>query len=144
MPADILHWIATVVRQRFQRCSYSFAMTRGARISPTPRRAGRDTPRRRRWAFIRPVQRIIVIISTLVRWGLDHPAPTTHENCIFAGPGIGRPSAEGNFIPQRYGLNSTPPDWELCSVAVRDELPSIENFMNKKSPARAGQLSNIS
>ena len=28
MPADILHWIATVVRQRFQRWSYSFAMNR--------------------------------------------------------------------------------------------------------------------
>ena len=27
------------------------------------------------------------------RWAFNHPAPTTHENCIFAGPGIGHPSA---------------------------------------------------
>ena len=26
---------------------------------------------------------------------IDHPAPTTHENCIFAGPGIGAPLRRG-------------------------------------------------
>ena len=47
------------------------------------------------------MRRITEIVSILGRWGLDHPAPTTHENCIFAWPGIGHPSAEGNFVPRR-------------------------------------------
>ena len=42
----------------------------------------------------------------VVKGNLNHPGPTTHENCIFAGPGIGYPSAEGNFIPRRYGGSS--------------------------------------
>ena len=135
MPADILHWIATVVRQRFQRCSYSFAMTRGARISPTPRRAGRDTPRPHNRGGGHSYDRCDELFDSFHSWAVGIRPPRRLRR---------HPSAEGNFIPQRYGLNSTPPDWELCSVAVRDELPSIENFMNKKSPAGAGQLSNIS
>ena len=35
------------------------------------------------------------------RWGLDHPAPTTHENCIFAGPGIAAPLRRGELRPRR-------------------------------------------
>ena len=102
--------------------------------SPTPRRSyDRHPPpgfhprklclrgTRGRWAFIRPMRRIIVILSILWRWGLDHPAPTTHENCIFAGPGIGHPSAEGNFVPRRYGLSSPPLEgWRLADGVVRE------------------------
>ena len=35
------------------------------------------------------------------RWALDHPAPTTHENCIFAGPGIAPPLRRGELRPRR-------------------------------------------
>ena len=47
-----------------------------------------------RWAFIRPMRRIIVILSTLGLWGLNHPAATRH------------PSAEGNFVLRREGSSS--------------------------------------
>ena len=52
---------------------------------------------------------------------MNHPGPTTHENSIFAGPGIGHPSAEGNFIPRRYGLSSPPLEgWRLADGVVRE------------------------
>ena len=38
---------------------------------------------------------------------LNHPGPTTHENCIFAGPGIVPPLHRGELRPRRY-WGSTP------------------------------------
>ena len=60
-----------------------------------------------------------LILSILGRWVLNHPSPrlrvmnhpgpTTHENCIFAGPGIVPPLRRG----------------ELYSATVRAKFPSI-------------------
>ena len=33
----------------------------------------------------------------------DHPGPTTHENCIFAGPGIAAPLRRGELRPRQDG-----------------------------------------
>ena len=95
----IITWIATVVRQRFQRCSYSFAMTAGlvtcvfpfagASVDKSPPPVVQSTPppppQQGCWAFIRPMRRIIVILFTLGWWALDHPGTSCH------------PSAEGNL-----------------------------------------------
>ena len=43
------------------------------------------------------------------RWITDHPGPTTHENCIFVGPGIA--------VPLRRG--------ELYSATIRAKFPSV-------------------
>ena len=43
-------------------------------------------------------------------WGLDHPAATTHENCIFVGPGIVPPLRRGELY-SATGTHQVPLHW---------------------------------
>ena len=100
--------------------------SRGARHPPPPHRAPRKQNLRGwilgRWAFIRPMRRIIVILP-LLGGGINHPGPTTHKNCIFAGPGIGHPSTEGNLdrdgnVPSSPTEGNIVPRWGGLSLIL--------------------------
>ena len=94
--------------------------SRGARHPPPPHRAPRKQNLRGwilgRWAFIRPMRRIIVILP-LLGGGINHPGPTTHKNCIFAGPGIVPPLRRGELRPRRE-RTKFPHRGEHCSAVV--------------------------
>ena len=113
--------------------SYWLLVTR----TPTPRRAGRDTPRpgsthanrvcagpgihprklclrgaRGRWAFIRPTRRITVILSILWRWALvtSYSQLVTRDRSPFAeatGDKSSFAKASGDKPPRRQA--ATPP-----------------------------------
>ena len=103
------------------------------RHPPPPHRAPRKQSLRGwilgRWAFIRPMRRIIVILFTLGRWALDHPAlrAPLRRGELYSATVLGQrqtysdpdgnlgggirpprhadachPSVEGNFVPRRY------------------------------------------
>ena len=68
---------------------------------------------------------------------IDHPATTTHENCIFAGPGVGRwalgRSRHGGVLPTIWAVGIRPPRrfaaplrrGELTPRRERTKFPSI-------------------
>ena len=77
---------------------------------PPPGIHPRDTSRgaRGRWAFVRPMRRIIVILSTLGRGALNHP-------------GLRPPLRRGELFPRRYALSSPPLEgWWLAAGVVRE------------------------
>ena len=103
---------------------------------PTPRRAGRDTPRPQnpptQTLFARgPVWggghwRVLVTgicCPRYGRWITDHPGPNTHENCIFAGPGIVPPLHRGEPRPYRRGKKF--PSAEGCRRSRRGGLSRV-------------------
>ena len=114
-------------------------------INPTPRRAGRDTPRpdstHANSVCAGPgggghsYDRCDELFDsfTLVRWALDHPSPRLR---VMNHPGTScHPSAEGNFVPQRYGCSShirckeeLRPRWE------RTKFPSIGGVARYRAP----------
>ena len=91
---------------------YSYFTLRGTLRVTSPHPPSRfarhpPPPQQGRWAFVRPTRRIIVILSILGRWGLDHPggkpAPLRRGELI---PQWDRKSAtpfavKGNFVPRR-------------------------------------------
>ena len=90
-PQTYYNWIATVVRQRFQRCSYSFAMTRGLVLAPPPVARGATPPAR-----IPPTQ---TMFARGPVWGGGIRPPRRLRR---------HPSAEGNLLRSRCGLSSPP------------------------------------
>ena len=74
--------------------------------SHPPRRALRDTPPAHRTTHANYVcagpgggdgHSCVVPFGNIVFYYCDHPGTTTHENCIFAGPGIVPPLRRGEL-----------------------------------------------
>ena len=116
--------------------SYSLLVTR---VSPFADASGDRPPRhaylprklhfrgvRGRWAFIRPMRRIIMILSTLWRWALNHPAPLGHPsaegNLDRDGTGGAAPSVVKGTLGCDGNVPSSPPleGWRLAAGVVRD------------------------
>ena len=63
------------------------------------------------------------------------------KNCIFAGPGIGHPSIEGNFIPQRYEPSSPPLEgWRLADGGGREYGMQMLVTYNSSPRRRSGSI----